>query len=312
MRKPLLIPVLLGIIVSFGLAGCGKGGSAYNPKDNNIAFLKNEHWNKGKAEYQRYKHSLGWYGAKRTSDDSMMVLVKEPWDTKRHVKVPWKQANAYVLKLSIFDIFQTGTYSYSFKSDMYIDTKSGRVLKYVMGSHDGCGNHFMKYEVKGSNGVFNWHSYWNGHGLISIKVPTSKFDTFFDALPAYLRFRLKDKSYSARAVQSLIANRPLDISSPGKHFTNQMDAVKRGLPKIVNIAVTNTPGQQIADAKGVQHKVIKSEVKFGGKSKVFYFAESFPHTLIHSKGKAEKTMYYSEFFPYWVPGNRGKPAGTIK
>lgn len=270
-------------------------------------FLTNEHWNQGKAEYQSYRLSgLSWYGKPRSSDDSIMIAVKEPWDTKRNVKVAAEEMDSAVVKFSMFEMFQTGTYPYSFKADIFFNVNNGEVVKYAMGSHDGCGNHFFQYDKKGKNGVFSWHSYWDGHGLIEVKKSVDDFDTFIDALPFYLRFRLSEGSYTAKAVQPLIANRPIDLSDPKKHLADQKDTEARGVPSIVEIQVTNTPGQTLNGKK-----VVKSVVVHGSATDTFYFEEAFPHNLVKWEGNATRELRLSQFFAYWVPDNRGQEAGYL-
>ncbi|MDH4129636.1 MAG: hypothetical protein OEV44_12825 [Spirochaetota bacterium] len=287
-------------------------GFACKPKDSNktvkeILFLKNAHWSEKKAEYQKYNYKLKWYDTLREAKDSIMILVKEGWNSRSNVKSD-NHHDSSVLKFSTFDVFNTGTYPYSFKSDIFFDINNGEVVKYTMGSQDGCGNHFFRYDKRGTRGTFTWHSYWNDHGLIAVTKPTSSFDTFFDALPVYLRFRLSENTYKIKAVQPLIANRPLDIKTPAPNndLKDQDDAKKRGIPNVVDLSVTNTPGENYNGKK-----VIKSVVVHGDKTDTFYFAEEFPHTLEHWKGSDEKTLVYSKFYPYWLPEFRNKPEGNL-
>ncbi|MDH5655832.1 MAG: hypothetical protein OEZ34_07990 [Spirochaetia bacterium] len=295
-----------GAFIFLFAAGCDQGSFSKEPIPGAAEYLGNDHWNKGNAEYQVYHLSdLPWYGKPRKSDGNIMLAVKEPWNSKHNVKGNADTMDSTVLKFSIFKQFMTGTYPYSFKADFFFHVKTGEVIKYTMGSQDGCGNNFLRYDKEGKNGHFVWHSYWDNHGLIDIKKPVTEFDTFMDALPMYLRFRLKENSYTAKAVQPIIANRPIDIKQPKPHIADQTDAVKRGVPHIVEIKVTNTPGE--VDGK----KVIKSEVVHGDKTDVFVFEEAFPHTMVAWHGAANWKLRLSKFFPYWKPENRGKEAGYL-
>ncbi|HEO66098.1 MAG TPA: hypothetical protein ENI73_09555, partial [Spirochaetes bacterium] len=229
-RQLALSGLMVALVMFIGI-GCTKSHSQYTDQrpEKKIDFLLNAHWNtkpgeKPKAEYQLYNYQLPWYNGPRKSDRSMTVIVKEPWNMKTMVKSP-KSMDSAVLKFSTFDQFVTGTYPYSFKQDIYFDTYNGQVVKYTMGSQDGCGNTFMEYINHGKTGSFTWHSYWNGHGTIQINVPTNKFDTFFDALPVYMRFRWKEKSYKVRVIQPLRANRPIDIINP-KQLKDPKDPTK--------------------------------------------------------------------------------------
>ncbi|MDH4129844.1 MAG: hypothetical protein OEV44_13885, partial [Spirochaetota bacterium] len=134
-------------------------------KEKYIPFLRNEYWAKGKAEYQLYNHKILWYGKIRESKDSFMLIVSEQWDNKKNVKsgVNW---NAEILKFSIFDIFKTGTYPYSFKSDIYFNIKNGEIVKYTMSCQVPSGTNFFRFDKRGKRGIFTWHSFWDDHGLI--------------------------------------------------------------------------------------------------------------------------------------------------
>lgn len=304
MKKLFIFSMLTTVGLLFTVS-CG-GNYKKTPLPGAAEFLTNEHWNQGKAEYQTYRLSgLKWYGKARSSNDSIMIAVKEPWDSKLNVKTSAEAMDSAVIKFSHFEIFQTGTYPYSFKADIFFDVSTGEVVKYAMGSHDGCGNHFFRYDKKGKTGQFNWHSYWDGHGLISVSKPVDSFDTFFDALPLYLRFRLKDATYTAKVVQPLIANRPIDITQPKPHLANQGDAQKRGVPHIVEVTVKNST--ETLNGKNVY----KSEVAHGSKTDVYYFEADFPHTLVKWTGGAERNLRLSKFFDYWVPANRGREAGYL-
>ncbi len=303
-RQLVLSGLMIALVVIVGM-GCTKSGHYTDQRaEKKISFLRNAHWDeKNKAEYQLYNYNLPWYKGPRKSDRSMVVIVKEPWDMKTMVKTSPKKMDSAVLKFSTFDQFVTGTYPYSFKQDIYFDTFNGQVVKYTMGSQDGCGNNFMEYINHGKTGSFTWHSYWNGHGTIRINRSTSEFDTFFDALPVYMRFRWKDKSYKVRAIQPLRANRPIDIKTKG-HLADQKDTEKRGVPHIINVQVTKGEAEDIGGRKAV-----KFEVKHGKATDYYWLEEEFPHTMVKMEakgGKVSKTLRKSEFFDYWVPANRGK------
>ncbi len=255
-------------------------------------FLGNSHWKKGKAEWQWYNYALKWYGKARTTKNSQMILVTEPWNNGINNKTG-KNIDSYVLKFSIHDIFATGTYNYAFKADMFIDQR-GRVVKYVMGSQDGCGAHFMRYDESGDNGKFVWHSYWNDHGKMTKSIDADSFDTFYDALPAYLRFRLNEKSYNIKMVKSLVGNHP-----PGSKKWNKAKFNSNKYPKVVGASVS-------VSNEGDNYKVV---VKHGSAKDTLTFSSAFPHTLISwnmAKGGFNKKLRKSDFFAYWVPANRGK------
>jgi hypothetical protein len=304
MKKVFLTLAMIGALQIS--TGCGGASHSKAALPGAAEFLGNKHWDMGKAEYQVYNLALGWYDKARHSQDSYMITVKEPWDSKKNVKTSDKTMDMAVMKFSIFDVFHTGTYPYSFKADMFMDVNTGEVVKYAMGSHDGCGNHYFQYEKHGATGKFKWNSYWNDHGKVVVKKSVSEFDTFFDALPLYLRFRLKDASYSAKVVQPLIANHPIDIKDAKKDLANQEDFTARGVPAIVEIQVKNTPDQMMAGKK-----VIKTEVVHGSATDVFYFESEFPHNMVKMEGKAKKDLKLTKFFDYWVPANRGQEAGYL-
>lgn len=251
------------------------------------AFLENNHWDKGNAEYQLYDLTKKQYGADRQSKRSTIILVKEPWNKSRNVKSS-KNADTSVLKFTTIDFFRTGTYDYSYNINIFFDIKTGRVIKYLMSSHDGCGNSFMYYK---GDGTFLWHSYWNDHGLIEKSLSTDDFDTFYDALPVYLRFRLDEPSYEIKVVQGLIGNHP-----PGTKKMNADQIDDASYPKIVKAQVTST--------KSGGSYVVK--VVHGKKTDTYEFEAAFPHRMKSMKAAGKsKTMYLSKFFPYWQPKIRG-------
>ena len=298
--------VLSGVIFLLGFVGCDKGSFSKDPVPGAAEYLGNDHWNKGNSEYQVYSLSdLNVYGTKRSSDGNIMLAVKEPWNSKLNVKGDKDTMDSTVVKFSIFKGFQTGTYPYSYKADLFFNVKTGEVIKYTMGSQDGCGNNFMQYDRDGKNGKFMYHSYWNNHGIIHVSKPVTEFDTFFDALPFYLRFRLKEGSYTAKVVQPLIANHPVDIKDAKNDIKNQADAVTRGFPVIVEVKVTNT--KDVVDGKNV----IKSSVIHGDKTDVFVFEEEFPNNLYAWHGAANWKQKHSKFFQYWDPEIRKKEAGSV-
>ena len=286
------IVIIMSITLVYTVFSCAK---PTQEKKDKIQYLLNDHWNKGNSEYQLYKMTIPWYGKPRQSKDSMMVIVKEGWDSKKNVKTDNKQnMDSATLKFSTYDQFKTGTYNYSFKADIFFNIPSGEVVKYAMGSQDGCGNHFFIYQKKGSHGLFKWYSYWNDHGEITMTKPVNSFDTFYDALPVYLRFNLNKKSYKAKVVQSLVANHPLipDI---------------KGFPKISEAQITNEPSNE----KIYDRDVIKTTVVYGGKPSVYYFDKNFPHSLVKLESPVKKDLYFSKLFDYWNPKKRGKEAGYL-
>jgi len=298
--------VLSGALLVFAAISCDKGSFHKEPVPGAAEYLGNEHWNKGNAEYQVYSLSdLNVYGTKRSSDGNIMLAVKEPWNSKHNVKGNNDTMDSTVMKFSIFKSFQTGTYPYSYKADVFFNIKTGEVVKYTMGSQDGCGNNFMQYDRDGKHGKFMWHSYWDNQGIIHVSKPVTEFDTFFDALPMYLRFRLKEDSYTAKVIQPLIANHPVDIKDPKNKIVDQADAEKRGFPHIVEIKVTNT--KAVVDGKNV----IKSSVVHGDKTDVYVFEEAFPNNMYAWHGGANWKVRLSKFFPYWIPENRGREAGYL-
>lgn len=295
--KLVFATMLVTLVLAVGFSCKQNAGGSHQKEMKEYKFLKSDHWNQGKAEYQLYNLTVGWYGHPRKSEDSLMVLVKEPWDLDNNVKVPAKKMNAAVLKYSVMDQFKTGTYNYSFKSDFFIDMDNGRVVKWTLTSQDGCGTHMGRYDRKGNTGIFTWHSYWNGHGIITKTVNTSSFDTFHDALPAYLRFRLDEKSYKIKMIQSLTGNHP-----PGTKKLDKKGIEAMSYPAIKEASVSNS-------AEG---DMVKTEVKIGDKTEVYYFSKDMPHTLQKTEGvKFGKELRFSKFFPYWTPENRSKEAGWL-
>lgn len=279
MRRFTITLFSLMLFLAFGLTQAQANEKA-------AKFLANDHWKKGNAEYQLYNYNLKWYDAARKTKDSLMILVVEPWNTKLNVKGTPDQ---YVLKFSMFDQFETGTYNYSIKADMFIDWR-GRVIKYVMSVHDGCGANFMRFDEIDGDGKFVWHSYWNDHGKLEFSLSADKYDTFYEALPVYLRHRLDEKSFSFKMIQPVIGNHP-----PGT-TEKKADDIK-DYPAIWN-------GEATVNGNTVS-------VKHDKGTDVLEFESQFPHALKSWKmfNGFTKELRGSSYIPYWDPKLRGQKAG---
>jgi hypothetical protein len=258
-----IIPVFLTVLV---FAGCAGGAESGSPID----FLTSPHWNEGKAEFQTYEAQLSKYGEMRNAQVKM-ILVKEPFDTGEFVKSD--SADNYVLKLNYIQTIPAGMYDYHQMMSIFFQIGSGKILKFSMGSHDGCGNTYAEYTSTKEKGTVRWHSYFDDQGRKEAEIDLSDA-TLYDALPVVLRYRIDyENPYPVSFYSSLIANQ----YSP---------------PKLIK-------GEVINQLRG---DYIETVLSYGdGKKDTLHFQRKFPHALILWKRDNGEVLRLdrSHFIDYW-------------
>lgn len=239
-----------------------------------VDYLNNSHWDDGKAQVQIYDANLTQYGIKRDASVKM-ILVKEPFNRYRFVKSNTR-ISANVVKLNYIRTIPTGMYDYFQMASLFFDVKTGELLKYSLGSQDGCGNTYFEIR-KGRLGTrIVYNSYFDDEGRIKKRLPSGV--TFYDALPVVLRFKLdKTTHYKIRFITSLIANKYVK-------------------PEVVDGTVTITAKE--LEGYGSVYRVV---LLYDGKEDQFYFEKNYPYTLVkwNKAGGDAIRLKRSHFIEYW-------------
>jgi hypothetical protein len=263
---------LVSLLTLVGVLGC----TSFQPDSGTDAargFLSDRHWDEGKAEFQVYEGTKRFYGIERPVTSSLIV-VKEPFDRRKMVKD--NAGSLSVLKINRLIEIPTGMYDHLFMASLFVEIPTGRIIKYSVGSQDGCGNTYMEYRLNANQGTFKWQSYFDEEGSITNRVNMANA-TFYDALPVVLRYRLTETGeYSLNLVDSQIFH-------------------KHRPPRIIRATVRNG----IDTYKDQQvHRVV---VGYEDGEDVFYFAQEFPHVLLWWKAKdgSELALKHSYFTDYW-------------
>jgi hypothetical protein len=260
--KWMLLIFLAGLFF-LSCAGSAESGSS-------IDFLTDSHWNEGNAEFQTYEAQLLKYGEMRSSEVKM-IIVKEPFDMREFVKSD--TADNYVLKLNYIRTIPAGMYDYYQMMSIFFESGTGKIVKFSMGSQDGCGNTYAEYTSAKGKGTLRWYSYFDDQGRKKADIDLLK-TTIYDALPVVLRYRLDYEN-------------PYQIS-----FYNSFIANKYTPPKLVK-------GEVINQLSG---EYIETTLTYGnGKKDTLRFEREFPHALIRWERDNGELLSLSKsyFTDYW-------------
>lgn len=258
--------MLLIFLAGFFLFSCAGGAES----GSSIDFLTDSHWNEGKAEFQTYNAQLLKYGEMRNSEVKM-ILVKEPFDMRAFVKSD--TADNYVLKLNYIQSIPVGMYDYYQMMSIFFKIGTGEIVKFSMGSQDGCGNTYAEYTSTKEKGSVQWYSYFDDQGSKKADIDLSKA-TIYDALPVVLRYRIDyENPYQISFYDSFIAN-------------------KYNPPELIKGKVINQ----------LRSEYIETVLSYsGGKKDTFHFDRQFPHALIRWERDSGELLTLSKFYfiDYW-------------
>jgi hypothetical protein len=167
-------------------------------------------WDDGQAEYSLYdvtgpkEHAVRRYRA-------TMIVVKEDMDLAQRVKsdTPADGRSTSVLKLNLFYMIPTGTYSYHQMLSIFMARSSWWPLKLAASSQDGCGVTFVEALPRRGALMRVAHSYWDGEADRADSVDFDETTVLADGLPLWLRgFDLgAGGSYRIKLVPSQVDNR---------------------------------------------------------------------------------------------------------
>ncbi len=248
-------------------------------------FFSNPYWDSGKAEFQVYDARINKYGVMRDAKVKI-IMVKEPFDMEKLVKTMSNKGAEEVIKMNYIQTVPTGVYDYFQTATIFFNRKTGQVIKYTMGSQDGCGNTFMEYLLKDGRHKFTFHSYFDDQGDADVYMAKEDF-VFYDALPVTLRTKLgQSGNYSILLANSFISKQAVPIQF-----------------KKAEVSVTRLPKVKI---KGDIYKgAYKAEVTCEKRSDKLYFEKDFPHRMLKwEKSNGDSLILKgSNFFYYWEHTN---------
>jgi len=274
MRK---LPPLLVILLTMACAGRSE-----------TDWLAHPTWDKGLAQVSLYDGKDRKYGELRDSTLEL-ITVREYFDPVKLVKTRPAQGKPVldIMKLNITRRTRTGIYEYVQMASVFVDRKSGQLVKLSAVSSEWCGNSFALYTRRKSGASLQISSYMDDAGLSTRKL-SQEPPLFYDQLLLHFRQNLDTlepgQTFSMSA--SLITNKPAY-----KKITGRISAVRNG-------RIT---------AAGKQHKVRIIEIDAGGVREIFAFSRDPLHTLIEWKRPATQEYYRlrkTMFLDYW---NRFKP-----
>ena len=223
-------------------------------------FLAHSQWDSGTAEFCVYEATLTRYAEPRPARVKM-ILVKERFDSAKLVKTGKQEGSFEVIKFHFIQSIPTGIYDYFQTASIFFDRESGRLVKYTMGSQEGCGNTFMNYTQWAGKGNFLFHSYWDDQGDETIEMDCAG-EVFYDALPVALRFRLAHGlTYKIRMIPSLISNK-----------------IVRPEPVEATVRVTVRKGVEVEAPD--RPELFEVTVSGTGVKETFLFESAFPHRLV--------------------------------
>lgn len=244
-------------------------------------FLAHSRWDDGTADFCVYEATRTKYAEPRPAKVKM-ILVKELFDPARLVKTSAVEGSFEVIKLHFIQAIPTGIYDYFQTASIFLDRSSGRVVKYTMGSQEGCGNTFMSYTRRAGKGTFLFHSYWDDQGDETLEKDLAD-EVFYDALPVTLRFRLTHGlTYKIRMIPSLISNK---IVRPDPVDATVRVAVRKG-----------------AEVDAPDHpELFEVTVTGPGVKDTFLFEPAFPHRLVRwAQAKGDRLELKKAYdLDYW-------------
>ncbi len=247
----------------------------------NSHFLSNPYWDSGKAEVQVYQASLNKYGIKRDATVKL-IIVREPFHGKKLVKSLKKKNIVDVVKMNYIQKIPAGIYDYYQMASVFFERGSGKVLKCVMSSQDGCGATFVEYLNKNQKDIFNIFSYFDDQGDHQVILPHKDF-VFYEALPVFLRFRLNEKTpYQVNMLNGVVSNKAPDLTCH-------------------QAFVSNTSQKKLKIGKHVHDNVLCATVRFDGKEDKFYFKQMYPCRLLkwEKHNGDEMVLKKSHHLYYW-------------
>ena len=208
-----LMSLALAVLLALGwLVFSGAPVSADDSVTFNGATLASSIWDDGKAEVTTYSVERPFYGDVRQGE-ATFIVVKEPWDTKKHVKSD-TSSPVDVLKLHRVEEVVTPYYPYRFATTSFVPrVRPGHTLKLASTSQEWCGTTYQAWRDAPDGGEYEWRSYFGAEadGMATIEVDAGLPVLMVDSLPLTMRSLELDEGELGRAqlVSSLISNHAL-------------------------------------------------------------------------------------------------------
>jgi len=227
-------------------------------------FAADPVWDDGKAEVDLYRAEETLYGEKR-SFEARMIVVKE--DMREDLKVksetgPIPGKTREVLKLNHLRRVPAGAYEDYEMLSVLLDRASLRVLKLTMSHFESCGATFLQILPQPGSLLHVSHSYWDGEGDRTIKIPFSEEDLLADALP--LQLRALDFRRAARR----------DVKMLPSQISGRVQALA---PIPATLAVS---GPERVEVPAGRFQAYRVEIARTGAKDRYYFEVDFPHRLL--------------------------------
>jgi hypothetical protein len=243
----------------------------------NHSYFSNAYWNNSGAEFQVYEGLITKYNEKRKVL-AKIILVREWLDPQKKVKT--LKNGIPVMKYTFIQKLSAGVYDYHQSATLFFDFHSAQVLKYTMGSQDGCGNTFMIYD----GDKLSWNSYFDEEGF-SEEVIGRKESVFYDALPLWIRFQLGKEQLvqnSFMLIPSLVSNKK--VTATPVNATLKIEMLNQWKEKHLSYP-----------------KVYQGEVSFNNEKELYVFDAVFPYRLLYLKKSNQDYFILKKayFFEYW-------------
>ena len=227
-------------------------------------FASDPVWDDGKAEVSLYQAEETRYGEKRRFE-ARMIVVKEDILEDQRVKseagpIPGKTRE--VLKLNHLRLVPAGTYEDHEMLSALLDRKSLRVLKLSMSHFESCGATFLQVVPQPGGLLHTSHSYWDGEGDRTLRIPFGEEDLLYDALP--LQLRGIDFSVALHRDLKVL---PSQISGRVRNLTPVPMTLAAGAPERLEVPAGSFRAYRV----DLSHA--------GGKDR-YYFEVDAPHRLL--------------------------------
>ena len=147
------------------------------------AWLAGKDWDDGAAVVSVFRGRIKRYGAWRAAEvrDYLIREYLDPEELTKRDEI--RDGLIPVLKLNRHVTFSTGTYDYRRMTSLFLDRRSGGLVRAVGSSQDGCGLTFQRW----ARGVHSWDSYWEGEGSGRTDRPRTANARFADETPYVAR-----------------------------------------------------------------------------------------------------------------------------
>ena len=156
------------------------GGGTETSIDGDLGWLAAKSWDDGAAQVSVFRGRINWYGQWRDAEVRHYV-VRGYLDPDELTKAePPRKDSIPVLKANALISFTTGTYQYRQMCSLFIDRRTGALVKAVGSSQEACGASFQRWD---RSGRLSYDTYWAGEGSGSRELAKPRRAFFENELP---------------------------------------------------------------------------------------------------------------------------------